>query len=675
LNTPPSLERARVKKSSRPFSICALLVLAVCLVAETGYSQDDQDLLIRTYLFKADAEGAKRSQADLAAFLASPPLLSLHRGPGGAAQSAYEAPGKLIGSLYRIPNIVFLTSSDMRWEGSRENLNEAVIDQNDIYPIQLYRRSISPESVRLKVEALRFEFAELSYTGTRSHLKRVIGVDRRYQVYGDTERIADFVGGIKWLEAEVSIPIGSFLVLALPSDDRSIFCALKVTRANEKNMEVGFLSEKILSLAIGGTDPVCGKSVMKGNERKDASELKASLVYKGDSYFFCSEECRVKFEGDPDRYLKKAKFQRKVVSLSPGIIAPRPKLAIVPELSPVADSGHQTEYGQAQFDLDEQGRIVSALAMRSDSTPLNHAVGEALDQWMFDPKTENGKPAASKYAANISVSADAEETLVANRPGLDLKRPDLLSKAEEYCRKLENAALYFVCRERIVETIYPNDELMIIKIVLYDRIKGEQHGYMGSKNVPSGESVFAYDYQLIRKGGRIRENRILIEEKEKNPTGSQVYPKTRRFFIDRTILGPVGLFGRDAQSRFQYQVIKETHLDGKPVGIVEVKPKGGSPGESGFGKAWLDEATGAVLKMEIDVKSFSGYERIWAEYTSQGFMPSVSFEIAYSYENGGVFYPSRIRLKESKYGVRISELTIDYDRYKVFSVGTEVKIK
>jgi len=663
-------------KSSRPFSICALLVLAVCLVAETGYSQDDQDLLIRTYLFKADSEGAKLSPADLAAFLASPPLLSLHRGPGGAAQGSYEAPGKLIGSLYRVPNIVFLTSSDMRWDGSREHLNETILDANDIYPIQLYRRSISPESVQMKVEALRFEFAELFITGTRSHIKRVIGAERRYQVFGDTERIADSIGGIKWLDAEVSIPIGSFLVFALPTDDRSIFCALNVTRANAKNMEIGFLSEKIISLAIGGTDPVCGKSVMKGNKRKNAIELQASLVYKGESYFFCSEECRAKFEADPVRYLKKARFPRKVVALSPGIIAPRPKLAIVPELPPAAHTGHQTEFGKGQFDLDEQGRIVSVLAVRPDGTPFNHAICEALDQWIFDPKTENGKSAASKYAANISVSAgvEAEETIVANWPDLALKRPDLLSKAEEYCRKLENAAFYFVCRERILETIYPNDELMIIQYVLSDRIKGGL-GYMGSKSAPSGDSTFAYDYQLIRKDGGIREKRILIEENGKNRTGSQVYPKTRRFFIDRAILGPVGLFGRDAQSRFQYQFLKETRLDGKPVGVVEVNPKSGSPGESVFGKAWLDEATGAVLKMEIDVKSFSGYERIWAEYTSQGFSPSVSFEIAYGHENGGLFYPSRIRLKESKYGVSISELIIDYDRYKFFSVGTEVKIK
>ncbi len=79
--------------------------------------------------------------------------------------------------------------------------------------------------------------------------------------------------------------------------------------------------------------------------------------------------------------------------------------------------------------------------------------------------------------------------------------------------------------------------------------------------------------------------------------------------------------------------------------------------------------------LQIEAESFSGYDRIAAEYTSQGFRPSVSFEIAYGFENGGLYYPSRIRLKESVYGVRVSELTVDYDRYKFFTVGTEVIIK
>lgn len=640
-------------------------------------SQDDQDLVIRTYLFKADIPGTKLSKKDLAAFLDSPPFLSLRLGPGGPGGDDFEAMGKMIGSLYRVPNLVFLTSADMRWHGEKENINETVRYGIDIYPIQLYRKGISPDSVRLKVEALRFEFAKMSFTDSRSHILREVGSSTSYQFFGNSERIIDAAGGMKWLDEEITVPIGSTLIAALPTDDLAAFCALKVMRTTEKNMEIGYLGDRIISCVIGGTDPVCGKTVIKGNEIGEASELKASLVHKGEFYYFCSEECLAKFQADPDRYLKKAVFRRKIAALAAGTIAPRPKLAIVPEMPSTAPEAPRPMIGRAEFDLDELGRIASIRANRSDGAPFDPILRGALDQWRFEPGTENGIPVASTYAANISVSAgDAiRETgrAIEFEPGPG--RPEILAKAAEYCRKLENAALYFVCRERIVETIFPNDELQIIRLSAGDRIKGLANVMMGGQGVPSGDREFVYDYQLTRKDGWIREQRSLIQETGGEAGGDQRYPKTLRFYIDRAILGPVGLFGRDAQSRFQYRILDETSMDRRPVDVVEVKPRSGSAGGSVYGKTWLDKATGAVLKMEIDAESFSGYDRIWAEYTSQGFRPSVSFEIAYRFENGGLYYPSCVRLKESVYGVRVSELTIDYDRYKFFTVGTEVIIK
>lgn len=662
---------------SKRFVMIGAAVIFVLGFSGPCLSQDDQDLVIRTYLYKADIPGAKLSKKDLAAFLDSPPFLSLRLGPGGAGGDDFEAMGKMIGSLYRVPNLVFLTSADTRWPGERESINEIVRYGIDIYPIQLYRKGISPDSVRLKVEALRFEFAKMSFTDSRSHILREVGSSTSYQFFGNTERIADPAGGLKWLDEEISLPIGSSIVAALPTDDRSVFIALKVSPATDKNMEIGFLGDKIVSRVIGGTDPVCGKTVIKGNEIGEASELKASLVHKGEFYYFCSEECLAKFQADPDRYLKKAVFRRKIAALAAGTIAPRPKLAIVPEMPSTAPEAPQPMIGRAEFDLDELGRIASIRANRSGGAPFDPILRGALDQWRFEPGTENGIPVASTYAANVSVSAGdaAGEISRAVPSGSGPGRPDILARAEEYCRKLENAALYFVCRERIVETIFPNDELQTIRLTVGDRIKSQGNVLMGGSGVPSGDSSLTYDYQLIRRNGRIREKRTLIEENGRNTVGDQAYPKTRRFYIHRAVLGPIGLFGRDAQSRFQYRVLDNTRLDGKPVEVIEVKPKSGASAGSVYGKAWLDKATGAVLKMEIDAESFSGYDRIWAEYTSQGFRPSVSFEIAYRFENGGLYYPSRIRLKESVYGVRISELTLEYDRYKFFTVGTEVIIK
>ena len=45
-------------------------------------------------------------------------------------------------------------------------------------------------------------------------------------------------------------------------------------------------------------DPVCGMEV------KDTIKAPAT-VYKGKTYFFCSDLCKVQFEHEPEKYVKK----------------------------------------------------------------------------------------------------------------------------------------------------------------------------------------------------------------------------------------------------------------------------------------------------------------------------------------------------------------------------------
>jgi len=43
-------------------------------------------------------------------------------------------------------------------------------------------------------------------------------------------------------------------------------------------------------------DPVCNMNV---DEKKSA----ATSIYKGKTYYFCSENCREEFKQDPEKYL------------------------------------------------------------------------------------------------------------------------------------------------------------------------------------------------------------------------------------------------------------------------------------------------------------------------------------------------------------------------------------
>ncbi len=47
------------------------------------------------------------------------------------------------------------------------------------------------------------------------------------------------------------------------------------------------------------TDPVCGMRV-------DPNNAPASCTYNGHNFYFCSEECKQKFEANPEEFLSSA---------------------------------------------------------------------------------------------------------------------------------------------------------------------------------------------------------------------------------------------------------------------------------------------------------------------------------------------------------------------------------
>ncbi len=50
-------------------------------------------------------------------------------------------------------------------------------------------------------------------------------------------------------------------------------------------------------------DPVCKMDV----DEKDAA---ATTSYKGDHFFFCSLECKRRFDGDPERYVSRSEHSQ-----------------------------------------------------------------------------------------------------------------------------------------------------------------------------------------------------------------------------------------------------------------------------------------------------------------------------------------------------------------------------
>ena len=128
----------------------------------------------------------------------------------------------------------------------------------------------------------------------------------------------------------------------------------------------------------------------------------------------------------------------------------------------------------------------------------------------------------------------------------DLEELELiLKKSAEYCERLANSALHFVCEETIKEEIN------------HGRSGGPTVGTYGGniimRSSGGGRSLerntYVYDYQLIKKGKKIEETRILLKEDGKKKNEKNAPMKTKRFYSRRSVYGPVGLLGKEQQGK------------------------------------------------------------------------------------------------------------------------------
>ena len=231
----------------------------------------------------------------------------------------------------------------------------------------------------------------------------------------------------------------------------------------------------------------------------------------------------------------------------------------------------------------------------------------------------------------------------------------ILKKCEEYCERLKNISLYFICKEEIKEKVYY-------------RIGFEKNMYI-------------YDYQLIRKGNSTDEQRILIEEngQEKNDLDAQL--KTKRFQHKFIVFGPIGLLGQKQQKNYNYKILKNVNYKKEKAVILEALPK--FPGEFNalYGKIWIRKKDFAILKIEWEQESLENFEEIEKLAERRNATPLITFISEYGFEKNKIRFPNKYSVEEIYISLRggrrflRSETTVVYDSYKFFTVETNVKYK
>jgi len=240
----------------------------------------------------------------------------------------------------------------------------------------------------------------------------------------------------------------------------------------------------------------------------------------------------------------------------------------------------------------------------------------------------------------------------------------ILKKCAEYCKKLEHSSLYFVCTEEIIERIY---------YFLRPTSIGLR---------PTGlfrQNTFIYDYQLIRKDNKIIERRNLIEENGKKRNEKNAKLKTKRFYSQRSVFGPVGLLSKEWQGQYNYSLMGEDKVDGRKAYVVEAILKERIEERLNYGKIWVDKKDFSILKIEVAEESLRDYDTIREDLKKYNIIPMISDIHFYRTVKNGIRFPSKTIIEEYYKGsfsggkFKKSRTVVSYDNYRFFIVEVDVK--
>lgn len=182
------------------------------------------------------------------------------------------------------------------------------------------------------------------------------------------------------------------------------------------------------------------------------------------------------------------------------------------------------------------------------------------------------------------------------RPSLD----EILQRKADYCRKLEEATLNYVCLEEITEKINRSKDIKLNQGASLDIVTDGVWTRSGAA-IPASrvKRTFLYDFQFVRRGSGVKETRTLLEENGKKKREENASLKTSNFVYRNALLGPVAIFGKRWRELYDYRLTGEAKFGDRPCVIVDVSPKAPHPDiRFLFGRAYVDESTLDILKIE-----------------------------------------------------------------------------
>jgi hypothetical protein len=270
----------------------------------------------------------------------------------------------------------------------------------------------------------------------------------------------------------------------------------------------------------------------------------------------------------------------------------------------------------------------------------------------------------------------------------------VLKSAREYCRHLEQAALDFVCVEEVSEIVDLSRESRESPVQLApDLSSGGSSGryYSGemssrrpiSFNPRAGEKTahaLVYDYQFVRKSGKVEERRILLKKDGKKASVETPVPANRAFNYSDILLAPVQLLDDSFAEFYEYRLLGRETIDGTETWILKVAPRLTGVSRYLGAKLWLSVADSSVLRIEWDPSTFGNYEALLVRAESFKAVPEARSYSEFGVEKNGLRFPSADFTEEAYRGgdgklfVR-ARTSIVYKGHKFFTVEIETTFK
>jgi len=231
--------------------------------------------------------------------------------------------------------------------------------------------------------------------------------------------------------------------------------------------------------------------------------------------------------------------------------------------------------------IDEKGSVQFVQIKKPLHPYLDYTVVQALRQWKFEPGFHNQKKSTFSIDLNIYFNQEtllfqkerAENSKALTEPAAESKIQKILNQSGEYCQKLEEATLKFVCLENVREISY---NIAKGKDAVHKTKTWRSGTYNG---LPSYIAVsvtnwtalsgrteitrYLCDYMFARKDEGIKQQRILLKKDGKQLPEPKSFLNEEKITVLNPIFSTIQILSPEHQSAFFFHLVGEDKINGR----------------------------------------------------------------------------------------------------------------